>query len=468
MISSMTREIAELCIERLPGRVGATELANARLCWLDGLACAMAAAPLPEIDILWQGCGFTNPRVEAEAATVLGARGTAATESAALVNGMMVSLLLFDDSHSEMRGHPTGPLLPAVLAVGEARGASLGEALTAFVIGYEVECQLGPLFNPSAYEIGWHATATQGTFGATAAAAVLYGLDAEALCRALGIAASLLGGTRRNFGSMTMSLHSGLAASAGVRAANLARLGFTADPAIFDGDMSIGHLLSREWDPARLAQSIQRWGQPFNIVDSGPLIKLSPSGRPTLMPIEASLAIRLQMQAAGVPVSAIRRIVCEVSFMYPRTLIHSAPRTGLQGKTSLQYCVAAALVEGMPGIDTFTDTAVTRPQLIDLASLVVVEVPPDMTEDNPAVRALPFDQPTTMTVEMADGRKFSERVTAHRGMREKPLTLQDLLGKFEACTRGHGTAGRGQQVVDMLHDDQARVADLAALIGNDR
>lgn len=467
-MSGMTREMAELCIERLPGRVGASELANARLCWLDGLACAMAAAPQPEIDILWQGCGFTNRTVQTEIATVLGARGTAAPESAALVNGMMVSLLLFDDSHSEMRGHPTGPLLPAVLAVGEARGARLQDALAAFVIGYEVECQLGPLFNPSAYEVGWHATATQGTFGATAAAAVLYGLDAEALCRALGIAGSLLGGSRRNFGSMTMSLHSGLAASAGVRAANLARLGFTADAEIFDGEMSVGHLLSREWDPARLAQSLQHWGAPFNIVDSGPVIKLSPSGRPTLMPIEAALAIRAQMQAAAVPVEAIERIVCEVSFMYPRTLIHSAPRTGLQGKTSLQYCVAAALFEGMPGIDTFTDAAVTRPQLVELASRVVAQVPPDMTEDNPAVRALPFDQPMTMTVETTSGQKFSERITAHRGMREKPLTLDDLLGKFEACTRGRGKAERGQQIVDMLHDERARVADLTALIGNDR
>lgn len=468
MNTSMTREMAELCIERLPAQVGAAELANARLCWIDGLACAMAAVAAPDIDILWQGCGTTSRPGQGDNATVLGGRGAAATESAALLNGMMVSLQLFDDSHSEMRGHPTGPLLPAVLAVGEARGASLREALTAFVIGYEVECQLGPLFNPSAYEIGWHATATQGAFGATAAAALLYGMNAEALCRAFGITASLLGGTRRNFGSMTMSLHSGLAASAGVRAANLARLGFTADAAIFDGAMSIGHMLSREWDPARLAASLAGWGKPFNIVDSGPIIKLSPSGRPTLMPIEAALAIREQLHAAAVPLTAIERIVCEVSFMYPRTLIHSAPRTGLQGKTSMQYCVAAALSDGMPGIDTFTDAAVNRPPLIELARRVVVEVPPDMTEENPAVRALPFDQPMTMTVVTADGRRFSERITAHRGMRAKPLTLQDLMDKYDACTRGHGTSGRGQLVGQLLQDEQARVADLTALIGNDR
>ncbi len=205
---------------------------------------------------------------------------------------MMVSLLLFDDNHSTMRGHPSGPLLPAVLALAQRQDIQLEQALRAFVVGYEVECRLGPLFNPSQYEIGWHATATQGTFAATAAACVLLGLDATATSQAFGIAASLLGGMRRNFGTMTMSFHSGLAASSGVRAALLAQSGFTADPRIFDGDMSIGELLSREWRPADLEASLEHWGAPFEIVDAGPVFKLFPCGRPIIAPLEAALEIR--------------------------------------------------------------------------------------------------------------------------------------------------------------------------------
>src|SRR3546814_776727 len=158
---------------------------------------------------------------------------------------MMVSLLLFDDNHATMRGHPSAPVLPAVLALAEAADLGLEDALTAFVVGYEIECRLGVALNPSHYEIGWHATATQGTMGATVAAALLMGLDTETAARALGIAGSLAGGLRANFGTMTMSLHSGAAASAGVRAARMASLGFSADPDIFGGDLNFCRAFSR-------------------------------------------------------------------------------------------------------------------------------------------------------------------------------------------------------------------------------
>jgi 2-methylcitrate dehydratase PrpD len=166
------------------------------------------------------------------ASTVIGYGEKARPADAALVNGAMISLQLFDDNQAQMRGHPSGPLLPAVLALAELKDASIEEALKAFIIGYEVECRFGTILNPSHYELGWHATATQGTLAAVIASSLILGLDDHTCAHALGITASMVGGVRRNFGTMTMSLHSGLASSNGIRAAQLAEQGFTADPEI--------------------------------------------------------------------------------------------------------------------------------------------------------------------------------------------------------------------------------------------
>ena len=176
-----------------------------------------------------------------------------------------------------MRGHPSAPLLPAVLAMGEVADISLIEALKAFIVGYEVECRLGQLLNPAHYEFGWHATATQGTMAAAVASGLILRLDATAMAHTLGIAASLASGIRRNFGSMTMSLHSGHAASSGVRAAQLAQQGFTADPMVFDQARGYGQMFSSEWSTEVAEQHLAQWGLPSCCWSQGPLSSCSPA-----------------------------------------------------------------------------------------------------------------------------------------------------------------------------------------------
>lgn len=453
----ITQRIAELCVRDLPPAVGEAELDKARMCVIDSLAVAYAAADMEPIGILsglFEGDGGK--------ASVLGQRRRIRPHEAAEINGMMVSLLLFDDNQTEMRGHPSGPLLPAVLAVAEERGASLEDMLRAFVIGFEMEVRLGPIFNPSQYEIGWHATATQGAFASAAATSVLLGSDIETTCRAFGIAASMLGGLRRNFGTMTMSYHSGLSAAAGLKAARLAAGGFTAAPDVFDGEMSVGHALSRDWPPAGLEAGLENWGKPFFIVDTGPIFKLFPTGRPTVAPIEAALEVR---ETGAIDPADIERIVCEVSFMYPRTLIHSRPTTGLQGKTCLQYCVASALLDGAPGLETFTDAAVRRPEVAALMDRIEVVVPPHLTAEVPAVRAQPFDQPVTVRVTGRDGTEKSGVVQHHKGMKLNPVHEADLLKKFETCTRGRFPSEMGAEVAALLRRPGASIEDLLVKLG---
>src|SRR5207249_772416 len=108
-----------------------------------------------------------------EEAAVLGHDFRAPATDAALVNGTSAHALDFDDVSMSMRGHPSVPLMPAVLAVAEKLGSSGPELIDAFVLGFEVECKAGRLIGAPHYELGWHPTATFGTLGAAAACARL-------------------------------------------------------------------------------------------------------------------------------------------------------------------------------------------------------------------------------------------------------------------------------------------------------
>src|SRR5437899_1857557 len=170
-------------------------------------------------------------------ATIVGTPLRASVEDAALANGTASHALDYDDLNQSLSGHPSVPILAAALALAERRRTSGAALLAAFVAGVEVEAKLGRALNPAHYEIGWHATATLGVFGAAAAAAKLLGLSAERTAHALAIAASMASGIKANFGTDCKPLHVGHAARCGIEAALLAETGFTGNPrALEHGD----------------------------------------------------------------------------------------------------------------------------------------------------------------------------------------------------------------------------------------
>ena len=455
---TLTSRLIQTCVHDLPQRVGPDAISAARRCLIDSLAVAYAAYGEKPIDMVRSVSTQGGPAGES---SVIGYGDRARAADAALVNGMMISLQLFDDNHELMRGHPSAPLLPAILGLGEQADISLSDALQAFVVGYEVECRLGQLLNPSHYEIGWHATATQGAVAAAIASGLILKLDDTAMAHALGLVASMASGIRRNFGSMTMSLHSGLAASNGVRAAQLAQRGFTADPMVFDEARSFGEMFSREWSPQAMEHSVREWGQPFMLLSPGATFKLFPCGRPTLFGVDAAMAIQRQHAVRAADVS---RILCEVSYMYPRTLIHSRPINGLQGKTSLEYCIATSLVDGRPTLASFADAAVSRPLIKELINRTEVRVPAELSEGVSAVRKAPFEQPVTVTIETRDGRSFTQVIHNHRGSPRNPASDTDLRQKFEDCAGAHLDASRVKAILDYMTQGQGSVRGLMALL----
>ncbi|HSO19731.1 MAG TPA: MmgE/PrpD family protein, partial [Desulfosarcina sp.] len=238
----VTEEAAKWAATLKFDTIPAEALRIAKRCILDGLGLILAGSRQECTEILGRYCLEKGGREEA---TIFGEKpARVAAAAAALVNGTAGHAMDWDDTQLSstpdrvygLLTHPTIPPLAAALAASEKKGGITGrDFVTAFVVGFEVECKIAEAINPAHYKNGFHSSGTIGTFGAAAAVGKLLGLNELQMRRTLGMAASMGAGIRANFGTMTKPLHVGRAAESGVTAALLAASGFTADPDGLDG-----------------------------------------------------------------------------------------------------------------------------------------------------------------------------------------------------------------------------------------
>jgi 2-methylcitrate dehydratase PrpD len=399
-------------------RVPEEAIAQAKRALLDTLGVTLAGSREESARIV---AGWARDGGGREEATLLGQRVRVPAAEAALANGTAAHALDYDDVNLPMRGHPSAPLLPAALATAETPGRSGRDLLAAFVLGFEVEARLGRAIGEAHYALGWHATSTLGTLGAAAASAQLLGLDAGRSQMALGIAASLASGLQQNFGTMTKPLHAGWAARNGVVAAELAGRGFTADPRALEGESGLLRAMSggAEVDFEPLAAL----GDPFEITSSGIGVKLYPCCYAVHRSLDAALDLRAQQR---IDPGAIARVRVEVSRGALLPLREEPPATGLEGKFSLGYCLAAALADGRVGLATFTDEAVRRPAARELMAKVEAR-------EGAEPGAFPIGGYAEVGIVLRDGSEHSLRVDTPRGDPSRPLSWDELAGKFRDC-----------------------------------
>lgn len=379
-------------------------------------------------------------------ATVLGQGFRAPAADTALANGTAAHALDFDDVSLPMRGHPSVPLLPAVLAVAEKEGMTGRDLLVGFVLGFEVETKLGRAIGEPHYALGWHATSTLGTLGATAACARLLRLDAERTLMALGIAASLAGGLQQNFGTMTKPLHAGWAARSGVVAAALAARGFTADRGAIEGERGQtparpgGFLRAMSGGAEVDLAPLAALGEPYEITSSGFGVKLYPCCYAVHRSLDAALELRRRHCIDPDGIEAVRVEVSRGALLPLRT---DPPATGLEGKFSLEYCLAAALVDGRVGLPSFTDEAVRRPAVRKLMSQV-------HAEEGTEAGAFPIGGYAELRILLRDGDEHSLRVDTPSGDPSRPLSWDELVGKFRHCTEGLLSAETTERAADLV------------------
>src|ERR671918_147454 len=283
----VTELLATFVVDTVFDDVPSQALTRAKEAMLDGLGCALVGSPTPSGKLITQ---YVRERSETPRAAVIGSGFKTSAPLAAMANATLAHALDFDDVNWRMSGHPTVPVLPAVLALGQEVHASGQEVLLAYTLGFEVETKIGLGVNPRHYDLGWHATSTLGTLGAAAACAKLLRLDVEKTRIALGIAASTAAGLRQNFGTMTKPLHPGQAAMNGVTAAQLARLGWTADANILEAPYGFCQLYAGT-NQYNLNYIVRRLGNPFLLQATGVAIKQYPCCAFTHRALDGMLAL---------------------------------------------------------------------------------------------------------------------------------------------------------------------------------
>ncbi len=468
MTTSATQRVVDFICDTPAGEIPAEAREMGRRALLDTIGVTLAGVQEPCAQI---SRGLVDAEGGNGLATVLGTSLRTSLSGAALANGTAGHALDYDDVGGHMGGHPSIPLAPALLAAAESIGASGADVLTAFVIAFEVECKVGRALGRSHYARGFHQTSTLGPLGAAAACARLWSLDTEQTAHALGIASSLSGGLRQNFGSMTKPLQAGNAARGGMMAAMLAQRGFTGSSEILDGPIGFVHVFAPAEDSN--IELLDDFGAPWEVLDPGISVKKYPCCFVTHRAADVTLSLaeqhsltldQLDHAEVHVPAGSLG----PGGSIGP--LIHHRPRTGLEGKFSMEYVVTASIVDRRLKFANFEDDQVARPEV--QAFIERFKTVAD-SESHPAAvyESDDVSNPDYHVVELhaKDGRVLAGSVAQPRGGPLAPLSWDELHEKYFDCAERALEAEEIERSARMIRglDELADVRDLTAVLATD-
>ena len=298
----------------------------------------------------WLGCAARGRQEEAAEA----ARGVEDRLVFAATSGHVLD---FDDTYLPGLAHLSAPVAPAALVLAAELEKTTGDALAAYIRGFEAMGALARASHPALYDRGWHPTAVCGAAGAAVAASHLIDAPVEA---ALAIALLQGGGLRAAFGSHGKSLQVGLAAASGVQAARLARAGARVplDTAARGWEKATGGTFARPEEGEDRAID-ENW------------IKAWPCCLQTHGAIEAAASVRHDHQATDKLTVTVHPVSLQAAAEGPE------PADGLQAKFSIPYLTAFTLLHGPPDVESF---AQVDPDVVQRAHPIEIETNSDLLE----------------------------------------------------------------------------------------
>ncbi|MFM9993911.1 MAG: MmgE/PrpD family protein [Burkholderiaceae bacterium] len=392
---------------------------RARDAVIDCLGCALAGSDEEVARVLLKTISYSKQLSQHLTALMLGTDFYASPTDAALFNGTIAHALDYDDTNHPAYAHPSAVIVPALLSLVPICKPSGESFLSAYIIGFETFGKLGRALNTQHYKRGWHATGTLGAIASTMAAGHLLNLNSDQMVMALGIAASSASGLRVNFGSMVKPLHAGMAARSGVQAALWAQAGMLASNVAMDHDFGYLHVFNANigFD----LQPLTQMGHDLEILTAhGLALKPYPSCGATHPGIEA--AISLHEQIKNETITSVHAGVCEMAFS---PLIHVMPNSPLEGKFSLHFCLAAALLEGRVDLATFTPTTINNPAIRQLIPKIEMKLDEALKLDS--------EFPTRIQVKTQSGQFFEAFVPLAKGKPERWFDQKTIHRKFFDC-----------------------------------
>jgi 2-methylcitrate dehydratase PrpD len=392
-------------------------------------------------------------------ATMIGTSLRVPPRFAAFTNGVAIHADDFDDTQLAVNPtrvyglltHPSVTALPASLAMAETMRRSGRDFMLAYHLGVEVETKIAEAIAPRHYEDGFHSTGTCGVFGAATGGAKLRNFDAKQVRNAYGLAAAQSSGLRENFGTMTKPFQAGHAAEGGIVADDLTALGWTAAENILEAKRGFFQAEGGGFDPA----VFERLGHPWTLVSPGVSIKPFPSGSLTH---PGMTLLQKMIRDNHIRADQVERLRVGASAQMLNTLIHHHPRTGLEAKFSMEFCMAILLVTGgQASLGEFQDDVVQRPDVQQMIRRVDFYDSPDAT-------AAGLDKMRTLIeVHLKDGRTLTGQADFGKGSPQDPASFDDVADKFDGCARYAGVpADRRRRIVAMVQELE-QVKDIGTL-----
>jgi len=380
--------------------------------------------------------------------------------NAALVNGILIHGLDYDDTHSRGVIHSTASIYPTVLALASHFNKTIDEMVTAYILGVEVATRLGSVVKGGFHQVGFHPTGLIGAFGCTIAAGWLMGLDEKQLTDAQGLVLSMGAGSMEflNDGAWNKRMHPGWAAVSGITAATLAKHGYKGTRLAYEGRFGLykSHLgADADYD---LNLATEGLGQVWEVTAIS--VKPLPACHFTHAAVDAAIRLRHR----GVKHEEIERVEVLVPQEVIKTVcepeeLKRKPANSYEAQFSIPYLVGTALINGRLTLDDIEPPALHDPDVLALAARTYYRADPDS--------AFPKYYDSEVIVTTKDGKVFREREAVNRGASDRPLTRQDICMKFRDNALRQVSPERAEMIeFMMLHSDgAAKARSLAQCLG---
>ncbi|WP_257098725.1 MmgE/PrpD family protein [Pseudovibrio flavus] len=395
----------------------------AKLLLLDLLGCAVGALKTSEAEICAR---YTQATGNISGPASIWCTGTkTSADNAALTNGIIAHTLELDDFFGI--DHSGAVIIPALVAACEQVGpekVSGEDFLAAMIFGYEIgrrllDCMGGYRAHNRS---GWHTTGTLGAICAAAAVGRLLKLTEDQLVHAIGIGGSFTGGTWafNADGAMTKRYHAGKAAETGLKAALLAREGFTGPEQIIEAEWG-GYLTTycggNTPDESKLLDGL---GDDLRIHWAGVKAYACCRG------IHSSLDVILGMKREhGLTAEQIEKVEIVLTPGQLRQLGNCAPKARLEAQLSLPFSIAIALITGRADYDCFDEAWLSNPEvLVVLSKITLIEQ-----------TGLPDSYEPVVTVSLQDGEQLSGQVHKALGDPENPVPPEDIIAKYRGLAQ---------------------------------
>lgn len=423
---NVTRQIAEFALKTAFEDIPEPVMELGKKSILDGVGLAIFGSTEKTAHILeayFSDCASPN------GVTVIGRKERLKPRFAAFTNGVAMHVSDYDDTQLAVKKdrvyglltHPTTPVLPAVLALGETNKSTGKQALTAYHVGVEVECKIAEAISPRHYEDGFHTTGTCGVFGSVTAAGRIRGFSVEQLTQSMGIAASQGAGLRENFGTMMKPFHAGHSAEVGVLSTDLAAAGWTGADHILEAPRGFFKAFGGAYDETMLVPHL---GKPWTFANPGVSIKPFPSGSLTHPAMGEFLHL---IQENDIKPQDVTQIEVGTNKQIPNAIIYHQPTNSLQAKFSMEFCIAILLLERKAGLAQFKDEVVNRPDV--KATIAKIKFGVD-----PIAEAAGYDKMTSIIkIHLKNGKSVEGRADFAKGGPGNPMSYAEVGEKFMGC-----------------------------------